>query len=452
MLLPSSSSPASPAANLPVITLTLLHPIQSTPVQSWTFEHDDVIRIGRSADNHVVLYSAVVSRNHVELRRNGQEWEVVSLGANGTYVNGQRVVRQTLHDGLVFRLARSGPNLQVYIGAESRKAVAATIKSPSRSANRIVFVDDDDMPNTLGLPGADPAILESATHLSLGNTAFSDLAVPAEPELLFSTETGQPLKVLNTLGEYQVVKVIGQGETGVTSLVWRLGRTAVMKNLNAQIASQPQAAAIFRQLCEQLKQVNHPGIPRVLETIEQDGKTYLVMEMAYGQPLSQYVAQHGVLPEREAIAWILELGETLEFMHRQGLFHGHITPANVVKRSVMRSGQSIVLTDFGPVRVWQWQCEGGFNATSFAAPELKDGILNDQSDLYGLGTTLAFLLTGKDPRHFYMQAEEGFRFYPRTLPAISSKMVEVLHKLTSPTPSDRYASIKDVTAALKQIV
>jgi pSer/pThr/pTyr-binding forkhead associated (FHA) protein len=106
MLLQSSSQP-SPAVQSPVITLTLLHPIQSTPVQSWTFEHDDVIRIGRSTDNHVVLYSAVVSRNHVELRCNGQEWEVVSLGANGTYIDGKRVVRLSLHDGLIFRLAES---------------------------------------------------------------------------------------------------------------------------------------------------------------------------------------------------------------------------------------------------------------------------------------------------------------------------------------------------------
>ncbi len=451
MFLQSSSQSSPPAVQPLVITLTLLHPIQSTPVQSWTFEHDDVIRIGRSTDNHVVLYSAVVSRNHVELRCNGHEWEVVSLGANGTYIDGKRAIRMTLHDGLIFRLARSGPNLQVHIGAESVKAIAATIKSPSRSPQRMMVVDDD-MPNTLGFPGGDPALLESATQLSISPTAFSELAATKEPEQLFSTENGQPLKVLNTLGDYQVVKIIGQGETGITSLVWRLGRTAVLKNLNAQLAAQPQAMTVFRELCEQLKQINHPGIPRVMEVIEQDGKTYLVMEMVYGQMLTHYIAQHGVLPQREAIAWILELCETLEFMHRQGLVHTHITPAHVIKRSVMRSGQSIVLTDFGTVRSWYWAQEGSFNPTGFAAPEQKEGHNDARVDFYGLGTTLAFLLMGKDPKHFYAHADEGFRFYPRLISGLSPNMVALIHKLTSPNPNDRYATIAEVMTALKQIV
>ncbi|WP_404786685.1 FHA domain-containing protein [Altericista sp. CCNU0014] len=69
-----------------MITLTLLHPVQSTPVQSWSFEQDPAIRIGRAVDNHVVLYSAVVSRYHVEVRLTDNQWEVVNLGTNGTYL------------------------------------------------------------------------------------------------------------------------------------------------------------------------------------------------------------------------------------------------------------------------------------------------------------------------------------------------------------------------------
>ncbi|MGL5805231.1 MAG: FHA domain-containing protein, partial [Xenococcaceae cyanobacterium] len=69
-----------------VITLTLLHPIQSIPVQSWTFKSELAIRIGRSNNNEVVLYSAVVSRHHVEIRREGSQWQIINLGANGTYI------------------------------------------------------------------------------------------------------------------------------------------------------------------------------------------------------------------------------------------------------------------------------------------------------------------------------------------------------------------------------
>jgi eukaryotic-like serine/threonine-protein kinase len=99
-----------------VITLTLLHPVQSTPVQSWTFEDEPVIRIGRAVDNQVVLYSAVVSRHHIELRRSGPVWEVVNLGTNGTYLDGKRVHQSPLSDGGTLRLGRSGPNLQVRVG------------------------------------------------------------------------------------------------------------------------------------------------------------------------------------------------------------------------------------------------------------------------------------------------------------------------------------------------
>lgn len=101
-----------------MITLTLLHPLQSVPVQSWTFEPESVIRIGRSTDNEVILYSAVVSRHHVELRRNGSEWQIVSLGANGTYIDGKRITQIPVEDGMIIRLASSGPKIQIHIDGE----------------------------------------------------------------------------------------------------------------------------------------------------------------------------------------------------------------------------------------------------------------------------------------------------------------------------------------------
>lgn len=106
-----------------MITLILLNPIQSLPSQRWTFEPESVIRIGRSTDNDVVLYSAVVSRHHVELRRNdGSEWEIISLGANGTYVDGKPITKMPVEDGMIFRLASSGPKIQIRVGEEITKA------------------------------------------------------------------------------------------------------------------------------------------------------------------------------------------------------------------------------------------------------------------------------------------------------------------------------------------
>lgn len=97
-----------------MIILSLLHPVKQIPVQVWTFsDSESVIRIGRSNDNQVVLYSAVVSRHHVELHRVGEGWEMINLGTNGTYFEGKRVTQAAVVDGAIIRLARSGPNLQI---------------------------------------------------------------------------------------------------------------------------------------------------------------------------------------------------------------------------------------------------------------------------------------------------------------------------------------------------
>lgn len=118
---------------MPVITLTLLHPIQSVPVQSWPFDTESVIRIGRSTDNDVILYSAVVSRHHVEIRRNNSKWEVVNLGANGTYIDGKQINQTPVVDGIIIRLASSGPKIQIHLGSASDKGKNMRSKGKSKA-------------------------------------------------------------------------------------------------------------------------------------------------------------------------------------------------------------------------------------------------------------------------------------------------------------------------------
>jgi serine/threonine-protein kinase len=113
-----------------VITLVLLHPLQGTPVQTWTFQDESVIRLGRAHDNHVVLLSAVVSRHHVEVKRNGNEWEVINLGTNGTYIDGKRVDKVSVEDGITIRLARSGPKIQINLTVHNLPKAAPPYPSP----------------------------------------------------------------------------------------------------------------------------------------------------------------------------------------------------------------------------------------------------------------------------------------------------------------------------------
>jgi pSer/pThr/pTyr-binding forkhead associated (FHA) protein len=101
-----------------VIIVSLLHPTQAVPTQSWTFTTESVVSIGRATNNSVVLYSAVVSRHHVELRQSGSVWKVVNISSNGTYgPDGQPISKAIVTDGMIFRLATSGPRIQLNLSA-----------------------------------------------------------------------------------------------------------------------------------------------------------------------------------------------------------------------------------------------------------------------------------------------------------------------------------------------
>ena len=109
------------------ITIALRRPYQSTPLQKWTFENEPIIKIGRSANNHVILHSSVVSRHHVELRHMATHWKIISLGNNGTYLNGQPIIEVPIVDGMIISLAISGPQLQINLGSTAQKSTLKTV-------------------------------------------------------------------------------------------------------------------------------------------------------------------------------------------------------------------------------------------------------------------------------------------------------------------------------------
>ena len=100
---------------LSTIVLSLLN---SIPVQSWTFSSEDVIKIGRATDNQVILFSAVVSRHHAELKWDDtiSGWQIFNISPNGTYVDGAAISNLKVTDGMTIRLATSGPKIQVKLG------------------------------------------------------------------------------------------------------------------------------------------------------------------------------------------------------------------------------------------------------------------------------------------------------------------------------------------------
>ncbi|WP_235355186.1 FHA domain-containing protein [Aliterella atlantica] len=99
-------------------------------MQSWKFEDKSLIRIGRATDNEVVLYSSVVSRLHLELRESNGKWELISRGANGTFVGDERISQVPVVDGTIVRIAPTGPKIQIRLGdVASAEEKAATKES-----------------------------------------------------------------------------------------------------------------------------------------------------------------------------------------------------------------------------------------------------------------------------------------------------------------------------------
>ncbi len=109
-----------------MITLYLLHPIDSTPVQTWQFDQEVLISLGRSSSNDVVLLSSVVSRHHVELQKQSTGWQILNKGANGTYLDGNSVDKIQALDGMIIRLASTGPKMQIRLDQNEMVAISQT--------------------------------------------------------------------------------------------------------------------------------------------------------------------------------------------------------------------------------------------------------------------------------------------------------------------------------------
>jgi serine/threonine-protein kinase len=403
-----------------VITLTLLHPVQLTPVQHWTFEQESIVKIGRATDNHVVLYSAVVSRYHLEVRLNDSTWEIVNLGANGTYSDSRRVTQIPVRDGMILRLARSGPNLQVHFGMPTTASVQQNAESLTK------------------------AVLDPPTQNDRGT---GETRTMVEPDPV-AVPVGLPCR--QVIGQYQILRRLGQGRTGITYLGSRDGQAVVLKTINPERISHPQAIAQFEQESQRLMQLSHPGLAQGRDCFVSE-KPYYVMEWIEGQTLFQYVVKRGKVDPSKAVAWGLELCRVLGYLHQQqpGILHYDIRPENIIRRSTLETSCELALVDFGMVRNLAGHADQPFSG--YTAPEQKDGVMLPVSDLYSVGTTLAFLISGQEPSLFYRQREQGYRFYAEYVPGLTPELVGVIRKLTHPSPSDRYQSAEEVAAALQKL-
>lgn len=494
-----------------MITLLLLHPVKPIPAQVWSFKDKSVIRIGRSTDNHVILYSAVVSRHHVELRRVGSKWEIVNLGTNGTYVDGKRITQVPATDGSIIRLARSGPNIKIRLGLDVLDELPDALTSDRTQGQRTDspqtpteitgngHPDSRDLDNGSDLASDTSAAVEGALptpsllgiipvplHLELPSNVRLEggVTAPAPPSEraialaskplhsplsasanqssgcghprrgdLFCIDCGQPLQVLQTVGGYQLVQVLGRGEMGITYRAWRDGEHFALKMLNASWAENPEARDALECEAETLRQLNHAQIPQAIDFFLTNQQPHLVMQWMQGLSLTQHIATTGVVSVAQAIAWMLQICDVLDYLHSftPPLLHRGIKPAALLRQPSSGSGDRVALVDFGAIKSVALGQNIPPGSTGYAAPEQMDLYATPATDLYALAPILAFLLTGQNPISFYADSEDGYRFCAHSVPGIPVALAEVMHTLARLRPDDRYQSARSVAAALTTI-
>ncbi|MGF1673841.1 MAG: protein kinase [Rivularia sp. (in: cyanobacteria)] len=404
-----------------MITLTLLEAQNKTPLKDWCFDESSVIRVGRAADNDIVLDSNLVSRYHLELRNNNpkgnvDDWEIISNGTNGTFLNGVLVTRIQLTSNCLLQLARGGPILKLEL-----------------------LPNQQQQPTSAKKPVAVPT---NCTHE--GNS----------PDNLFCIYCGKPLSVQLTIRHYQVLRTLGQGGMGTTYLAWdSIGITTgrpqllVLKQMNADMVKIAKAQELFQREADTLGLLSHPGIPKYYDFFVEDKKKYLAMELIHGQDLEKFVYRKGPVTLNQAIEWMIQTCDILDYLHSQNppLIHRDIKPANLMVRNF---DNRIVVLDFGAVKEIGTAPGTRIGAEGYCAPEQERGQPLTQSDLYAVGPTLIFLLTGENPFKFYRQQGRSFRFDVAKVPTITPMLKEVIDKVTEPLPRDRYQTSKELAAAL----
>lgn len=422
-----------------MVNLALLDLQNKTLVAEWRFKGTERVRIGRSPDNDVVIDNPVVSRQHLELKKIGssgigsgigsgidETWQLISYGTNGTFINGTLVTVTTINHGALIQLAKNGPVLR--------------------------FTLEKSSEGNAELTGTAGATVNSDLPLPVPQKVCTHQDNP--PNNLFCIHCGAPLHVERTIRNYQILRTLGIGGMGTTYLAVKKveglvpsRQLLVLKEMNADMTKIPKAQELFEREARVLSSLNHPGIPKFLDFFVADGKKCLVMEMIHGQDLEKIVFAKGPVVMHQAISWMMQTCEVLDYLHNQDppVVHRDIKPANLMVRTLDRR---LLVLDFGAVKKIGTPLGTCIGAPDYAAPEQNRGEPLTQSDLYGVGTTLIFLLTGESPQKFVQLTGQGYRFNLDGDPRITAELRAVIARATEPKPSDRYQTAVELSQAL----
>ena len=273
-----------------------------------------------------------------------------------------------------------------------------------------------------------------------------------------------PIPVGTTLqNRYRILSVLGQGGFGRTYLAEDQGRFNERCALKELIPAQGSAYALdkskelFQREAQILYQIQHPQIPQFRATFEEDQRLFLVQDYVEGQTyrtlLEQRQVQGMAFSEAEVLQLMQQLLPVLAHIHSKGIIHRDIAPDNIMLRQ--QDGKP-VLIDFGVVKELATRFQSPTltvqNTTvgkpGFAPSEqMQSGRAYPSSDLYSLAVTVVVLLTGREPQT--LLDDTTLTWYWQRWVTVSPGFAQVLNKMLSYRPGDRFQSVAEVVQALQ---
>ncbi len=278
------------------------------------------------------------------------------------------------------------------------------------------------------------------------------------------------------LGHYCITDKLGEGGMGrvYRATDSRTGKEIALKVIRPSLISNPIALGRYKREVASAVNLRHPNIVRVEDAGESSGKYFIALEFVDGPDLARLVRDYKQLQIPEACEYARQAAIGLQHAHSVGFVHRDIKPSNIVvggSRHVPNAkGQAIVkLLDMGLVRTVGFEEDGSDGLTrigtvvgtpDYMAPEQarnSSGVTH-LADLYSLGCTMYFLLTGRAPFPEGSSIEKLIKHqieFPTPIqalrPGVPPAVIAVVDRLTAKKPEDRFPSAAAVVAALSPL-
>ncbi|MEL6938532.1 MAG: serine/threonine-protein kinase [Cyanobacteria bacterium J06598_1] len=198
----------------------------------------------------------------------------------------------------------------------------------------------------------------------------------------------------------------------------------------------------------------HSQLPCLLDHFVENGHFYIVQEHVPGLTLQQERQHHGLQNEGQIKTFLREMVEIIRHVHRHNLLHLDIKPANIIRRC---SDQKLVLIDFGAVRSYTAEtpsaetlsdkADANCGTVGFAPAEQLEGQPVPASDLYSLGVTCLYLLTGCSPLDL-ATSPRGQNLRWQESVQVSEHLTHILSKLLAPEAKHRFQSVDELERSL----